>query len=39
MGKTYIAKLIAEHYFYDPKSLIRIDMSEYMEKYSVSKII
>ncbi len=39
VGKTYIAKLIAEHYFYDPKSLIRIDMSEYMEKYSVSKII
>lgn len=39
VGKTYIAKLIAEHYFHDPKSLIRIDMSEYMEKYSVSKII
>jgi ATP-dependent Clp protease ATP-binding subunit ClpC len=39
VGKTYIAKLIAEHYFHDPKALIRIDMSEYMEKYSVSKII
>lgn len=39
VGKTYIAKLIAEHYFHDPKSLIRIDMSEYMEKYSASKII
>ncbi|MFA7284517.1 MAG: ATP-dependent Clp protease ATP-binding subunit [Candidatus Absconditabacterales bacterium] len=39
VGKTYIAKLIAEHYFHDPKSLIRIDMSEYMERYSVSKII
>ena len=39
VGKTYTAKMIAEHYFHDPKSLIRIDMSEYMEKYSVSKII
>lgn len=39
IGKTYIAKLIAEHYFNDPKSLIRVDMSEYMERYSVSKII
>ncbi len=39
VGKTYIAKLIAEHYFHDSKSLIRIDMSEYMEKYSLSKII
>lgn len=39
VGKTYIAKLIAEHYFHDPKSLIRVDMSEYMERYSVSKII
>ncbi|HMY80266.1 MAG TPA: ATP-dependent Clp protease ATP-binding subunit [Candidatus Absconditabacterales bacterium] len=39
VGKTYIAKLIAEHYFHDPKSLIRIDMSEFMERYSVSKII
>lgn len=39
VGKTYIAKLIAEHYFHDPKSLIRIDMSEYMERYSASKII
>ena len=39
VGKTYIAKLIAEHYFNDSKSLIRVDMSEYMERYSVSKII
>lgn len=39
VGKTYVAKLIAEHYFNDPKSLIRVDMSEYMERYSVSKII
>jgi len=38
-GKTYLAKMIAEHYFGDPKALIRVDMSEFMEKYSVSKLI
>lgn len=39
VGKTYIAKLLAKEYFGDEKSLIRVDMSEYMEKYSVSKLI
>ncbi len=38
-GKTYLAKLIAKEYFGDEKALIRIDMSEYMEKFSVSKLI
>jgi len=39
VGKTYLAKLIAKDYFGDEKSLIRVDMSEFMEKYSVSKLI
>lgn len=39
VGKTYLAKLIAEDYFWDPKAMIRVDMSEYMESYSVSKLI
>ncbi len=39
VGKTYLAKLIAQEYFWDEKALIRVDMSEFMEKYSVSKLI
>lgn len=39
MGKTYLAKLIAKHYFGDETAMIRFDMSEYMEKFSVSKLI
>jgi len=39
VGKTYLAKLLAKEYFGDEKSLIRIDMSEFMEKYSISKLI
>jgi len=39
VGKTYLAKLIAKDYFGDDKSLIRIDMSEFMEKHSVSKLV
>lgn len=39
VGKTYLAKLIAKEYFGNPDSMIRIDMSEFMEKYSVSKLI
>ena len=39
VGKTYLAKLLAAEYFGDEKSLIRVDMSEFMEKYSVSKLI
>ncbi len=37
--KTYLAKLIAKEYFWSDESLIRFDMSEFMEKYSVSKLI
>lgn len=39
VGKTYLAKLLARDYFGDEKAMIRVDMSEYMEKYSVSKLI
>jgi ATP-dependent Clp protease ATP-binding subunit ClpB len=39
VGKTELSKAVAEYLFNDEKSLIRIDMSEYMEKHSVSKII
>ncbi|MBQ7339138.1 MAG: ATP-dependent chaperone ClpB, partial [Clostridia bacterium] len=39
VGKTELAKALATALFDDEKSLIRIDMSEYMEKYSVSRLI
>lgn len=39
VGKTYLAKALAESLFNDESAMIRIDMSEYMEKYSVSKLI
>ncbi len=39
VGKTYLAKLIAKHYFGDETAMIRFDMSEFMEKFSVSKLI
>jgi len=39
VGKTFLAKLIAKIYFGDEKAMIRVDMSEFMEKYSVSKLI
>ena len=39
VGKTELAKALAEALFDDEHSLIRIDMSEYMEKYSVSRLI
>jgi len=39
VGKTELAKTIAEFLFNDEHSLIRLDMSEYMESHSVSKII
>ena len=39
MGKTELTKALAQFMFNDEKSLIRVDMSEYMEKHSVSKII
>lgn len=39
VGKTELARALAEILFNDEKALIRVDMSEYMEKYSVSKLI
>lgn len=39
VGKTETAKAVAEFMFDDEKALVRLDMSEYMEKHSVSKII
>ncbi len=39
VGKTETAKALAEFLFKDENALIRLDMSEYMEKYAVSKII
>lgn len=39
VGKTYLAKKLAEEMFATKNSLIRIDMSEYMEKYSTSRLI
>ncbi|HPT53409.1 MAG TPA: ATP-dependent Clp protease ATP-binding subunit [Fervidobacterium sp.] len=39
VGKTELAKALAEYLFGDEKSLIRFDMSEYMEKFSVSRLI
>lgn len=39
VGKTELAKALAESLFDDEGSMVRIDMSEYMEKYSVSRLI
>lgn len=39
VGKTELAKALAAELFDDEKQLIRIDMSEYMEKHSVSRLI
>ena len=39
VGKTELAKALAESLFDDEHNIIRIDMSEYMEKYSVSRLI
>lgn len=39
VGKTELAKSLAEALFDDEKAMVRIDMSEYMEKYSVSRLI
>ncbi len=39
VGKTELAKTLAETLFDDEKNIIRIDMSEYMEKFSVSRLI
>ena len=39
VGKTQLAKTLAQCLFDDEKNMVRIDMSEYMEKYSVSRLI
>ena len=39
VGKTYLAKKLAEYLFDSVDSLIRIDMSEYLEKFAVSRLI
>ena len=38
VGKTELAKALAESLFDDEKNIVRLDMSEYMEKYSVSRL-
>jgi len=39
VGKTELARSLADFLFDDPKAMVRIDMSEYMEKHSVSRLI
>ena len=39
VGKTELAKALAENLFDDEKNIVRIDMSEYMEKFSVSRLL
>jgi ATP-dependent Clp protease ATP-binding subunit ClpB len=39
VGKTELAKALAESLFDDEKNMVRLDMSEYMEKYSVSRLL
>ncbi len=39
VGKTYLAKKLAEYLFENQNALIRIDMSEYMEKFNVSRLV
>jgi ATP-dependent Clp protease ATP-binding subunit ClpB len=39
VGKTEVAKTLADFLFDDPKRLVRIDMSEYMEKHAVARLI
>jgi ATP-dependent Clp protease ATP-binding subunit ClpC len=39
VGKTHLAKIMAEYVFGDPEAMVRMDMSEYMEKFSVSRLI
>jgi ATP-dependent Clp protease ATP-binding subunit ClpC len=39
VGKTFLAKTIAEVVFGDPNKMIRVDMSEFMEKHNVSRLI
>ena len=39
VGKTELARAVAEYLFDDERAMVRIDMSEYMEKFSVSRLI
>ncbi len=39
VGKTEVAKALADFLFHDPKRIIRIDMSEYMEKHTVARLL
>ncbi|MGI6074453.1 MAG: ATP-dependent Clp protease ATP-binding subunit [Fermentimonas sp.] len=39
VGKTHLAKMLAQYLFDSPENLIRIDMSEYMEKFNVSRLV
>jgi len=39
VGKTHLAKMIAKELFDSPDAMIRIDMSEYMEKFNVSRLV
>lgn len=39
VGKTHLAKKIAEYMFDSPEALIRVDMSEFMEKFTVSRLV
>ncbi|MBD3226041.1 MAG: AAA domain-containing protein [Caldithrix sp.] len=39
VGKTYLAKQLAEYLFENTDALIRVDMSEYMEKFTVSRLV
>ena len=39
VGKTELAKALAQSLFDDEKNMVRIDMTEYMEKFSVSRLI
>jgi ATP-dependent Clp protease ATP-binding subunit ClpC len=39
VGKTEVARSLAEYLFDDGESMVRIDMSEYMEKYAVSRLV
>ncbi|MBT6842902.1 MAG: ATP-dependent Clp protease ATP-binding subunit [Candidatus Melainabacteria bacterium] len=39
VGKTELAKVLADYFFGSAENLIRVDMSEYMEKHTVSKLI
>lgn len=39
VGKTYLCELISDHFFYNKQNYLKIDMSEFMEQHSVSKLI